>query len=358
MITAATLGDGIFAMPFVFYASGWLVALCYLVVLVAIIVGAHIVYLKTLERVDEKERLLGLARRYFGEGGFWVGFIAIVLGLLLTLVAYLILGAQFIHILFPGALSVGPLLVFWFATSILVLVGDKRIMGLELIGIICTSLIVLLIFVTAWPHVFFQGIPAINPANLFLPFGVILFELAGWTGIEPAYELRKINGRKSDPWRSLAAGTIAAAAVSLLFITGILGSATHITSDTISGLTGWPIWKRDLLALLGLCAIATVFIPISREIKNSLEKDLRWNKNYSRGLIILLPISCVLLGFNSFLTVVGLVGGVFLSAQYLLIISVGRRALALSGIKKVLLDVIALVFIIAALYEIFSFIVK
>lgn len=358
IITAATFGDGVFALPFVFYQSGWLLSLGYLVVLATVIISAHVVYLKTLEKVGEKERLLGLARRYFGEKGFWVGFVAIVLGLLLTLVAYLILGTQFVGILFPSALPGGPLAVFWIFTSLLVLASDRHIVGLELAGIICSSLIVVLIFATAWPHVFFAGIPAVNMKNAFLPFGVILFELAGWTGIEPAYESRKRDGRKNDPWRALALGTFVAAILSVVFVSGILGSASHITSDTVSGLSNWPIWKRDLLAILGLCAVTTVFMPIAREIKNSLEKDLRWKKSYSHGLIILLPVACILLGLNNFLIVVGIVGGVFLSTQYLLIISVGRRALKLSVVKQTLLDIVAFIFVVAAIYQIYSFIVK
>ena len=359
ILAAATLGDGVFALPFVFIQSGWLLSILYLLALATIVVTAHVVYLKTLEKVDEKERLLGLARKYFGEKGFWVGFVAIVVGLLLTLVVYLILGAQFIKILFPSALPGGPLLVFWMLATLLVFASDRHIVGLELVGVFCTSCIIILIFVTALPNVTFAGIQAITGKNLFLPFGVILFELAGWTGIEPAYETRKRSGRKYDPWRALALGTFAAAALSLMFIAGVLGSSSsHITPDTISGLSDWPLWKRDALALLGLCAVSTVFMPIAREIKNSLEKDLRWNKHYSRGLIILAPVACILLGLNNFLVVVGLVGGVFLSTQYLLIISVGRRALRLSGTKKFLLDVVACVFVVAAIYQMYGFIVK
>lgn len=113
VIAAATVGDGIFALPFIFLQSGWLLSVAYLVALAAIVIGAHMVYLETLEKLGERERLLGLARKYFGAGGFWVGFIAIVLGLLLTLVAYLILGALFIRLGFPNVPSAVPLAVFW-----------------------------------------------------------------------------------------------------------------------------------------------------------------------------------------------------------------------------------------------------
>ena len=369
ILTAATVGDGIFALPFVFLKSGWLLGLLYLAILAAIVTGAHVVYLKTLEKVGEKERLLGLARKYFGASGFWIGFAAIVLGLLLTLVAYIILGSQFIRLGFPGLPSAIPLVIFWIFLAAIALLGDSRLTQLELTGIIFTTIVILLIFVTALPRVGFDGSPVINPQNLFLPFGAVLFSLAGWTGVEPAYELRRrMRGGRSGArgrarrtasiWPALAMGTVFAALLYAMFAAGVLGTAPQITSDTISGLGAWPIWKRDIVAALGLFAVATVSMPITREIKSSLEKDLRWNKIVSRSLIVFFPPACILLGLNNFLTVVGIVGGVFLSTQYLLIVSVGRRALKLSLAKNILLDIVAIIFIAAAIYQIATFIVR
>ncbi len=358
IIAAATVGDGIFALPFIFFQSGWLLGLVYLAALAAIVIGAHAVYLETLEQLGERERLLGLARKYFGAGGFWIGFIAIILGLLLTLVAYLILGTLFIRLGFPNVPPALPLAIFWIFMVGITILPDGRVTALELAGILGTTVVVVLIFATAFPRANFDGAPLVNPKNLFLPFGAILFSLAGWTGIEPAYESRRGVKRKSDPWLALAAGTIFAAILYALFAAGVLGTATHITSDTISGLGNWPAWKREVVAALGILAVATVSVPITREIRNSLEKDLRWNKLGSRALIIFFPIACVLAGLNNFLIVVGLVGGVFLSTQYLLIISVGRRALTLSPGKKLALDVVTLVFVVGAIYEAASFIAR
>jgi amino acid permease len=358
IMTAASVGDGVFALPFVFYQAGWLICIGYLVILGAIVVSAHTVYFKTLMKVGEKERLLGLARKYFGASGFWVGFAAIVIGLLLTLVAYLILGSEFIHLGFPGLSPGLPLAIFWLFIATTVLIDDTRIVELELMGILFTSTIIGLIFLTALPHVAFSGAPAIHWRSAFLPFGAVLFSLAGWTGIEPAYESRKGLRRKFAPWRALATGSLFAIFLYIMFAAGILGTAPNITPDTISGLAGWAAWKRDIIAALGLFAVATVSMPISREIKNSLEKDLRWNKVWSRGLIIFFPIACVLAGLNNFLTVVGIVGGVFLSTQYLLMISVGRRALSLPTVQKILLDLAAIVFAAAAVYQIVTFIVR
>ena len=89
-----------------------------------------------------------------------------------------------------------------------------------------------------------------------------------------------------------------------------------------------------------------------------MEKDLEWNSLLSRGVIVFLPLIAILSGLNNFLTIVSLAGGVFLSAQYLLIISVGRRTLVLAEREKWLLDIVTVVFFCAAVYSIWSFIVR
>ncbi len=359
IIAAATVGDGVFALPFIFYKSGWLLGLLYLAFLATIVIVAHVIYLRVLEQEDEKERLLGLVKIYFGKWGFGIGFFAIVAGLLLAIVAFLVLGGRFVSLLLPSIPPLYALIAFWAFTTIPILLRDRRVVKLELLGIICTSVIIVFVFVFAWPHVGFGGIEPMNPGNAFLPFGVILFSLAGWTGVEPAYETRKKDGSwGKSPAAMLAAGTVFAVILYALFVMGILGSAATVTPDTLSGLTNWPMWQRSFLAILGFLAVWTIYMPTSREIKNSLERDLGWNPIATRLLILFLPLTLVLAGFNNFIVVVGLVGGFFLSLQYLFIVLVGRRALALSSWKKLSMDLLALVFTLAAVYEVYYFVVQ
>ncbi len=379
LITAASVGDGIFALPYLFDRVGWLLCLFYMVLLGGLVVLAHSVYLETLEREREKKRLLGLARTYLGKGGFWTGFTAIIAGLLLALLAYLILGAQFIRLALPGVSSEVAFAAFWALISIPVFLDNRYARELELVGIGVTALAVVAVFAAAIPRMlsggaFFAGAPIANGAYLFLPFGAVLFSLAGWTGIETVYEARRAAAvaeaerkgtpapspdapRARVPWITLAQGTLFAVLLYVLFAAGILGSAPHITPDTASGLASWPLWERTLGALIGLIAVGTAYIPMSREIRNSLERDLGWNKAFSRAVILFVPPAFIGFGLNSFIVVIGLVGGVFLSIQYLLIISVGRRALTVGRVKGFLLDLAALVFVVAAVYEVVGFVV-
>jgi amino acid permease len=356
IILAATIGEGVFALPYVFYKSGWALGLLYLAVLAAIVIFAHLIYLRTLESEGEKERLLGLVKKYLGNAGFWFGIVVIVIGLLLAVVAYLIIGPKFIELAFPWISPSAAFVIFWFLIAVPVLVTNSRAVELEVVGIVFVAGILLFVFATALPHATLMLVPALSPGNLFLPFGIILLTLTGWTGIEPAYESGK-KMKKSWLAAGVVAGTLLAGILYVLFVAGIFGSAGKITADTISGIQNWAEWKRLVVAALGLFAIGTGAVPLTHEIRNAFEKDMHWHPRAAQAIIIFLPPIAVLSGFNQFAVVLGLAGGCFIALQYLLILLVGRRALVLSAIQKFLLDAVALVFILAAVYEVYGFVV-
>ena len=260
IILAATIGEGVFALPYVFYQSGWLLSLAYLAVLAAVVSIVQVIYLKTLEQVGEKKRLLGLAKRYLGNAGFWVGWVVIVVGLMLALVAYLILGPRFITLALPMVPMNVAFLVFWLFISIPTLLSNHRAVEVEVAGIVVVACIILFVFGNALPNATFTIAPAVNVQNIFLPFSIILLSLAGWTGIEPVYESEK-HSRRSRRTFGVVLGTIFAAVLYALFVAGIFGSATRITPDTLSGIADWAAWKRFLLAALGLFAVGTGSVP-------------------------------------------------------------------------------------------------
>ena len=363
IVAAATIGEGVFAVPYVIERAGWLVALCYFIAIIAIVSVAHVVYLRTLAAVGEKERLLGLARKYFGRTGFWTGFVAIVVGLLLSFVAFLVLGSEFLRIIIPWLSASAALGIFWLFLAFLIWRSEGRIASLEAIGVSAVTLAIFFIFFSGHPATAFALAPAAVPASFFLPFGVVLFSLAGWTCVEPIYELA-VSGRRAiadetgaETFWLFAAGTAFAGLLYWLFAAGVIGTTPQVAASIVVNTATWPAWRQDILAAVGLLSISVVSIPIAREIRGAMEKDLRWHSSLSRTLIIVIPIAAVLLGFNSFVEVIGLAGGLFIAAQYLLIIVVGRRTLPLSRSQKIVLDIVALVFLCAAVYEIWYFVV-
>lgn len=358
VVAAATIGSGVFVLPYIIQESGWLLSLGYFIAIIAIVSLAHILYLRTLEVVGERERLLGLTKKYFGTAGFWAGFLAIVIGLLLGFVAYLVLGTQFIQILAVGISPRLALIIFWLVLAVLVFRSEGKVTGFEAAGVTLIFCAILFIFILGRPLHALANTPLINPENILLPFGAILFSLAGWTSVEQVYEIKKGTNGKANIFTLFILGTTLAGILYWLFALGILGATSHATIDTISGVSARPFWEKDILAIIGLLAMGVVSIPLSREIRGALEKDLGWNSFISRLIIIGLPLMVVLSGFNNFLIIVGIAGGVFISTQYLFVIAVGRRTLRLSAREKTLLDILVVIFACAAIYEIVMFIVK
>jgi amino acid permease len=373
IVVAATIGEGVFALPYVIQTAGWLLTLCYFVALIAAVSVAHVIYLRTLAVVHEKERLLGLAKKYFGDTGFAVGFVAIVVGMLLGFVAYLVLGAQFLTILFPGIPHAVALSLFWLLLALLVWGSEGKVAGLEIVGVALIACAIFFIFFSGRPDLAFANMPLAISRNFFLPFGAVLFSLAGWTSVEQIYELMhrsssetknntpthntNNNGGGMAMFWVFIAGATGATLLYWLFALGVIGSVPHVAADTVSGIGNWPAWRKDILAIVGLASIGVITMPLAREMRGAMEKDLKWNSFLSRAIIIFLPIAVVLAGFTNFLVIVSVAGGAFISTQYLLIISVGRRTLALASREKLLLDILAVVFIAAAVYEVASFVV-
>jgi amino acid permease len=357
LVAASTFGAGIFALPYVFKEAGWIIGIFYLAVFSCFIVAAHILYWKVLVRFGEKKRILGLARDYLGNIGYFFGVLGVATGLILTLAAYLILGSIFLAAVLP-VFGSATFFVFWLAVSFPLLFGDKRASAIEFFGITATSLIIAFIFFSALPSSgFFSATPA-NLKNIFLPFGAILFALAGWTSIERVYDwFRGTNVSPAKISVSIGGGTALIALLYVMFVFGIFGSASVITPDTISGVSGWPVWKSLLLGILGLVAIWTSHLPISLEAKNVIEHDLHWSPAASRAVVFFLPVILVILGLNSFLRIISVVGGVFIGLQYLLIILVGKKILRPSGVYNLLLNFTCVIFAAAAVYEIYYFIV-
>jgi amino acid permease len=355
ILAATTLGAGIFSLPYVFKVSGWIIGLIYLIVLSAIVIFVHYLYWQALAKVNEKKRLLGLAENYLNKGYFSLASVAIVGGLLLTLVAYLILGGKFMEMVFPSLGWFAGIITFWILGSFPLIFRSIRLSKFESFGTLLMAAIIILIFATASDIALPRAVE-IDFNNIFLPFGAILFSLAGWTAIEPMFENASVSGLRNNKIVSmLVLGTLAIAILYVFFVLGVFGSAGTITKDTISGLANWPYWKIQILGWLGLFAIWTSYIPIGLEVKNSLVKDLKVNNFLGLGVVIISPLLLLFLGLKDFFTVVGLIGGIFLSVQYLSIILVARKILNISPVKKIFVNLSIAIFVLGAVYEVYYF---
>lgn len=355
VIVATTIGAGIFALPYIFLQSGFWLSAFYLLLLSLIIIFAHILYWRVLDVAGEHRRFLGLAKTYLGSIGYLFAIVAVLVGLLLTLVIYLILGTRLLQTFLPSLGENYRLILFWAFAALPLLFKERKILLLENLGSLGIAAIIIFIFAGNG----FSKLPvtpAVSFTSLLLPFGVLLFSLAGWTAIEPLYASRKNKKSQASSWKLLLIlGTLFSGILYVMFVLGIFAGASTVTPDTISGFLGLAGPEKFVLALLGIFAIWTSYEPIGLEIKNALSRDLRWRQPLGLAFIVFLPLILILIGLNNFLKVIGLAGGVFLSLQYLLILFISRCALRLSRIQTFILSLSSLVFILGMIYEVYYF---
>lgn len=350
LLFATTIGVGLFSLPYIFKQAGFPIGIFYLIILAAIIIIAHYFYFQVLEATKEKkEGLIGLVRTYFGDVAEKIAFLIVVGGLILALVAHLILGSSFLEIFFPN--NAWGIWFFWFVASIPIFIKLKYLKRTEFWAtILIIGLIIYLAAFTDFKLADYNFL-SFNSKNYFLPFGAVLFSLAGWPAIEPIFAKEK-NQKKSAIKLIMAAGTALAALFYLIFVIIIFGLKT-ITPYALTGLL-YP--QLQIAGFLGLILVLVSYWPVGLEVKNGLERDLKWAPAVGGLTVIFSPLILYLLGLKNFLPLIGIVGGVFLSLQYLLILLVAKKSLNLGFWRKTLINFLSAVFILGAIYEIYYFI--
>jgi tyrosine-specific transport protein len=353
--TAATLGAGIFVLPYVFYRAGWPTGIFYIFVLGFFIVTSHVLYFRVFRSVGKKESLFGFVRLRFGRAGFWIGLICVVGGLLLTLTAYLVLGGEFLSIIFPSIGREFSPFVFWGIAAFFLLAKRREFVKIELFGVAAIALIVgCIVFLSFTAEGAVKQVE--GSADLFFPFGPIFFALAGWTAVEPIYESLKSKNFRVGEVPVFALGTALVVIIYLAFVAGATKITGSITPNIVLGLNRESVWPA-VFSALGIISLLVSYEMISFEVSRALRYDLRAGKNIGTILAAILPPILVVSGLRNFLSILGFAGGVFLSLQYVFIILVSEKVLKLSGVKKFLLYLVSLVFVLAAVYEVYYFII-
>lgn len=356
ILVAGTMGAGIFALPALFRASGWATGFVYLAALGALVASVHLLYWRVLEKTNGEHRLLGLVEKFLGKHYAILGFILIVVGLVLVLLIYLLLGERFLSFLVPG-LGSASVYVFWACASLPMFFGIKKVAGGEAVVALAVAGIAALLLAQAdSPFALFSG-KAFVFENLALPFGPTLFAVSGWVSTQTMFGFWMAKRRPGSARSLIAGGTLAILLVYAVFIMGTTG-----LSAADSGGINLASWAdalgrttTTLLALLGLLAVFAAYTPIALEVKNTIRKDLGFSKALSFAAVLLAPLALFHAGLTNFIEVVGLVGGVFAAIQYVLLLAVARRALEPGPRGRMLIDLGTVVFALGGVYEIYHF---
>jgi amino acid permease len=299
-----------------------------------------------------------------GNWGEKVAFTSTILGAFGAILAYLIVGGEFLTELLSPTL--GGNLVFWtiiyfLAGAILIFFGIKAVSKIEFWGLILFFFVLILIFLRGKYLIsienLFIGNWKLEIGNFFLPYGAILFSLWGASLIPEVEEM--LETKKNLLKTVIMVSILIAIFVYLFFIYLILGiTGSQTTESALIGLQNILTDRVVVLALIfGLLTTFTSFIALGLTLKKVFWYDLKINKNLAWAITCFLPLVLFLIGVRQFIPVISFIGGIMLGVDGILILLMYQKKIKnqKSKTKNLLVYPSILILFGGIIYEIIYF---
>ncbi|MDD2672532.1 MAG: aromatic amino acid transport family protein [Syntrophales bacterium] len=331
VFVGTVIGAGIFGVPYIVNKSGVVPGFFYFLILGGVVLLIHLFFGEIFLRTKESCRLPGLAQKYLGGWGKVLIMISVFIGLTGALLAYLILSGDFLGILFSpfsSLTSVQLSMIFWVVMSYLIFRGIKLIAWIELLtNIVFFSTSAVILFFCL-PLFNLQNLSAFNFSNAFLPFGVILFSLIGWSAIPEIADFLKASRETKKIKKTIILATAVTVPFYLIFVLAVLGVVGgSISQDTISSLVPFLDPKIIFLGVLAaLVTLADSILVLGLHLKNTFVCDLKLSNLSATALTCGLPFSLFLIGFRDFIGTIGFVGTVVGVVEGAVIIFIFKKA--------------------------------
>ncbi|MFH1582310.1 MAG: aromatic amino acid transport family protein [bacterium] len=327
----STVGAGIFGIPYVVSKSGAALAIFYFLVLGGVMLLLNLFFGEIFLRTKENCRLAGLARKYLGKNYGRLTTFSVFVGLTGALLAYIILGGKFLSILLSFKISVDPFYCSLFFGLILIpfiFRGVKIIAPVEIFTNVVFFIIIFVIFILGFPKIQLHNFSLVEIPNILLPYGVILFSLAGFAAIPEAEAVLKTPEEKKNLKKIIILSFAIIISLYALFafvVVGISGSDTSV--DVFQGLI--PFLGPEIIFIGSLAAFITLadsFLIIALCLKNNLVYDQKMPKLLANSLVTFLPIALFLIGLRGFIEVIGFLGTLIGVVEGVIIILLFKKA--------------------------------
>lgn len=339
ILAATIIGSGMFALPYAASRTGLFTALFYLAVFGALFSLMHLMYADIIIRTKENHRFAGHAKLYLGDAAEWIAIIVTIIGMIFTLTVELVLSVSFINLFAPHLPELAKLFFMWGVGSLAIFWEINELAFSEFLmasAIIFITLVVALYGISSFNHL--SSIPLVSFSYLFLPYGIVLFALDGRPAIPAVMGYFRNNGEPQTKARAaILLGTAIPAIVYAIFVIGILSITDSPSPDTVSGLKALLPWGLTaLFGVLGAVAVFSTYIVIGRDVKKSLVYDLNFSSFWAALVVVAAPLFIYLLGFQEFIKLTGIVGGIFIGLEQSLVLLMWRKASKIPSKEKIL----------------------
>jgi len=317
----ATVGAGIFALPYLFYKSNFNFAVIFLVVLTIITGFLNYFYLEIVLSTEGDHQFSGYAQIYLGKNFRHLATLNLLLLGLGATVAYVKLFSNFLVILVPQLPLFIASLIFigLLITSHLLRLDFVR--RLESIIPAIILLIPLLLFSTALQT---PSPPQVHLDSSFSFFGPLIFALAGFTIIPEIEEV--FRGRPKKYQSTLLASFLGLFLIFLVYLifsfSVVRISGSLLSIDSITGIFQIYPWLGRLLAVFGLLITYQASLNFLLVIRELFYRDFRISKSISQSLPMLVPLFALFLFTVPFIQVISLTGAITVYVSALMICAI------------------------------------
>ncbi len=333
LLIGTIVGVGMFGIPFVFGRAGFLTGVAELAFLTAATVIVHLAYAEVVGRTAGLHRLPGYVSLYLGRAAGGLARLSYLFG---PLLAYLVLGGFFLGELlreiFPGMPPLAGPAAFYLGGVAVVYRGIRFESFANAVLTVALIAAMFLLAFSLLPHLEFGRLGEFGAAEAFAPYGVILFSLAG-AAIIP--DVKRFLGPEAGGRLGavVAGGAIGAAALYLIFAASVFGAGGPATTpDAVSGLAAlFGAGYRRGGAVVGFLATITSFITLGIVLKGTFVSDFGYARRTAWLWTAVIPATLFLLGFQDFITIIGLIGAVAVGLDSLFILLVHRAAARAGG---------------------------
>ena len=354
LIVSATIGAGILGIPYAISKVGLTVGIIYIVALGLIMMMLNLMLGEVAARTNSTLQLVGLANKYLGRVGGWIMTVLFYVMLLGILTIYIIGEGEALSALFGGSNFVWSL-VFFVVGSALIFVGLRTIKTVEFVLSLGILFVVLLIAAFSFPHVEMHNVAYSNLAFLLFPYGVILFAFNGTNSIPEAHRILS-NTNKNFKLAIIISGLINISVYTLFafMVVGVTGSET--TELATIGLGNKLGSSMHIFGnVFAVVAMASSFLMAGLALRDSMRWDYKMPSWLASSTATFLPLLIFLAGFNSFIMMIDIVGGIFVGSQLLIVILIYWRAKSTGHLKPTIFNLHHAWLIMAVLILAFTF---
>lgn len=323
-MVGSVIGVGVFGLPYVFAANGYVVGCLMLAVLAALNVGLLLMYADVVAHTPGGHRLSGNVAAYLGRRWARFGMGALVVGFWGAMVAFLVAGGHFLSlVLSPG----GRIPETVFGLAFLCLVAALSYRGLRFASRVELWLLGLLVFLflfimlSALPHAEFANLAGARADGLLTVYGVIFFSLTG--GISAIPEMKSILGGSRRLPHAVLTGMFWIVALYALFTLAVVAATGSET--TVFAMDGLIPRLGDAFRVIGaslaVVSVLSIFLMSAVELQNSFQFDLKTTKRTAWILAFAPPAVLYILGLRSFVDILGFIGAVVGAALGILVVA-------------------------------------